>query len=59
MALIMGSADDVIVPGVGGPGGRDADGGDNGCDGLGVPVNAKGLNACSMLVGAFSPVDRC
>ena len=57
MALIMDSADDVIVPG--GPGGRDSDGGDNGCDGIGVALNAKGLNVCPILVGAFSPVDRC
>ena len=59
MALIMDSADDAIVPGAGGSGGRNADGGDSGCDGLGVAVNAKGLNARSMLVCAFSPVARC
>ena len=55
----MDSADEFIAPGVGGPGGREANGGDNGCDGLGAAPNAKGLNACSLLVVAFSPVDRC
>ena len=55
----MDSADEVIAPGVEGPGGLEANGGDNGCDGLGGFENAKGLNACSLLVVAFSPVDRC
>ena len=55
----MDSADEVIAPGAEGPGGREADGGDSGCDGLGAAVNAKGLTVCSMLVDAFSPVDRC
>ena len=55
----MGSADEVMDPETEGPGGREADGGDSGCDGLGAAANAKGLNACSMLVGAFSPVARC
>ena len=55
----MDSADAVIAPGVEGPGGREADGGDSGCDGRGAAANAKGLNACSLLVVAFSPVDRC
>ena len=55
----MDSAEEFIVPGVRSPGGREADGDDNGCDGLGTAPNAKGLNACSLLVVAFCPVDCC
>ena len=55
----MDSVDEFIAPGVGSPCGREADGGDNGCDGLGAAPNAKGLNACSLLVVAFGPVDCC
>ena len=50
----MDSADEFMVPG-----GHEADGDDNGCDGLGTAPNAKGLNACSPLVVTFCPVDCC
>ena len=54
MALIIDSADDVIVPGAGGPGGRNGcEGGDDGCDGIDVVPIANGLNGnCAPLVAS-------
>ena len=59
IALIIDSAEELIVPGVGIPDGSDEDGDDSGCDGLGIDPDAKGLNACSLFVVAFCPVDCC
>ena len=59
MALIIDSAEDVKIPGAGGPGGLNGcEGSGGGCDGIDVVPIAKGLNGICVpvLVGTFNPV---